>query len=49
MADFRRATAPLLATLSAPRGGAGALAASGGPALPPAAPGVLQTGVAAGR
>ncbi|MCP5339827.1 MAG: M23 family metallopeptidase [Sinobacteraceae bacterium] len=51
MADFRRATAPLLATLDPVAAGpAGStLAASGGPALPQDSPGVIQTGVAAGR
>ena len=50
LADFRRSTVPLLATLAPSAGAAsGALAASGGPAIAQDSPGVLQTGVAAGR
>ena len=48
MGEFRRATAPLLATLAAPAVPA-TLAASGGPALPSDNGGMTAVGVAAGR
>ncbi|MFO1456807.1 MAG: peptidoglycan DD-metalloendopeptidase family protein [Steroidobacteraceae bacterium] len=48
LADFRRATTPLLATLNAAPA-PGGLAASGGPSLPTSAAGIVPTGAAAGR
>lgn len=49
LAAFRRETAPLLATLAAPATAPGVMAASAGPALQPAGPGVWPSGAAAGR
>ena len=49
LAEFRRSTAPLLATLAGTPAAPGVMAASAGPALPAAGPGIAPTGAAAGR